>query len=298
MPALVSVERATVLRYQVVRLNAQGTTLPIPITEQDIPTIHLSVLLLGANPSSQPDFRIGYLTLNVEPVQQILNVEVTSQPERTGPGEEVTFDVRVTDSGGKPVQGEFSLSVVDEAVLALADPNASEITDAFYGEQPIGMHTSLDLAAYINRSFYPVGGIGGGGEAELPAARQEFPDTAYWNAEILTDANGAASVRMRLPDSLTTWRVQVRGLTADTRVGERLTQVIATQALLVRPALPRFFVAGDHTVLAAVLQNNTSSDLQVEASLQVSGFLLDESLGTTNTAARQVESPGGRPPAD
>ena len=294
VPALVTIERATVLRYQVIRLNGQGTTLPIPLTDQDVPTVHISVLLLSANATGQPDFRLGYLTLKVEPVQYMLKVELAGQPEHAGPGDEVVFRLRVTDGQGNPVQGEFSLSVVDEAVLALADPNAPKIADAFYGDQPVGMHTSLNLAAYVNRSVYPVGGLGGGGgEVAPPMTREAFSDTAFWNAEIVTDASGEASVTLNLPDNLTTWKVLVRGLTVDTRVGESETQVISTKDVLVRPVLPRFLVAGDHALLAAVVQNNTSSDLQAEVSLQVSGFLLDESQALPNSASRQVSVPAG-----
>jgi uncharacterized protein YfaS (alpha-2-macroglobulin family) len=201
----------------------------------------------------------------------------------------VTFSVRVTDAEGNPAQGEFSLSVVDEAVLALTNPNALTINKAFYGEQPIGMYTSLDLAAYVNRSVFQAGGQGGGGGEDMqPSLREDFPDTAYWNAEILTNANGEATVKMNLPDSLTTWKILVRGLTADTRVGESETQVIATKDLLVRLVLPRFLVAGDYALLAAVIQNNTSSDLQAEVSFQAAGFLLDENQGAANSVSRKV----------
>ena len=53
---------------------------------------------------------------------------------------------------------------------------------------------------------------------------------------------------MTLPDSLTTWQVDVRGLTVDTRVGQAETQIVATKPLLVRPVTPRFLVSGDHVL--------------------------------------------------
>jgi uncharacterized protein YfaS (alpha-2-macroglobulin family) len=274
--ALVTVERGVVLRHQVLNLNPGGNTLDFPFSAEDAPNVYVSVTLLGRNELGRPDFRQGYLNLPVEPLEQTLNVKLTSQPQRAGPGEDVTFEVQVTDSNGKPVQGEFSLSVVDLAVLALADPNSEDILPAFYGNQPLGIRTGLDLAAYAHRSSFAAPGMGGGGGEAVPSVvRENFPDTAYWNAEIVTDASGRAQVSMTLPDSLTTWQVDVRGLAGDTQVGQAGSQIVTTKDLLVRPVAPRFLVLDDHTQLAAVVQNNTQKDLQVQVSLQTSGFALD-----------------------
>ena len=275
--ALVTLERSVVLRRQVVSLEPGGGTLSLPLTEEEAPNVYVAVTVLGQDEDGLPDFRHGLLNLKVEPLSQVLNVELTAQPSRAGPGDEVTFNLRVTDAAGKPVTGEFSLAVVDLAVLTLADPNAPDIVPAYYGEQPLGVQTGLTLAVYANRFFYLPGGMGGGGGEAVPSvARERFPDTAYWNAEIVTDADGRAQVSLPLPDTLTTWQVDVRGLTSDTRVGQAQTQVVATKELLVRPVTPRFFVVGDHLQLAAIAQNNSNNDLQAQVSLRASGFTLDD----------------------
>jgi alpha-2-macroglobulin len=289
--ALVTVERGVVLRHQVLSIEGAGTDLSLPLSEEDAPNVYLSVTLVKAVDGGPADFRHGVINLPVQPVAQTLNVELTSQPERAGPGAPVTFDLRVTDSTGEPVEGEFSLSVVDLAVLALAEDNSKDIVTAFYGNQGLGVRTGLALAAYTKRTAEPPGGLGGGGGEFIPPTtiREDFQDTAYWEAEIVTDANGQAQVSMNLPDNLTTWRIEVRGLTADTRVGQSTTQVIATKDLLVRPVTPRFLVVGDHALLAAVVQNNSESELTVEVSLQATGFALDD----PGQATQQVRVPAG-----
>jgi len=58
---------------------------------------------------------------------------------------------------------------------------------------------------------------GAGGGANGPAGvRVKFPDTAYWNPNVLTDAHGNAVVTLTLPDNLTTWH-----LSADASTTER-----------------------------------------------------------------------------
>lgn len=276
--ALLTVERGLVMQHQIFPLPAGGGSISLPLGDEEAPNVYLSITVLGKDASDRPDFRQGYLNLEVSPRANVLQVNVSSQPQQAGPGEPVSFEVQVTDDSGAPVQGEFSLAVVDRAVLALADPNSTDIVSAFYSSQPLGVRTGLSLSAYAGRlgDFSSGGGGGGGSVDSLLVARENFPDTAYWSADIRTDAQGRAQVSMTLPDSLTTWQVLVRGLDADTRVGEAEIDLITSKELLVRPVIPRFLVSGDHVLLAAVVQNNTGADLAVDVSLQANGVLLDD----------------------
>ncbi len=286
---LLTIERGLVMRYQILQLEPGGSTIPLALSTEDAPNVYVAITLLGQDDQGHPDFRQGYVNLPVDPSFEYLTVTLTSQPERTGPGEPVTLTLRITDANGSPVQGEFSLSVVDLAVLSLAEPNVEDIFSAFYGQQALNVQTGISLAASGQRLRYMPGGMGGGGDGEAPESitRENFPDTAYWNAQIVSDANGEASVSINLPDSLTTWQVLVRGLTKDTLVGEAQLQVITTKDLLIRPVTPRFLVVGDHAMLAAVVQNNTPNELQGTALLQAIGFILDDS----NSANQQVTVP-------
>jgi len=78
-------------------------------------------------------------------------------------------------------------------------------------------------------------------------------------------------VEVELPDNLTTWRVDAKGVTVDTLVGEATVDVVSTKELLVRPVAPRFFVMGDEARLEAVVHNNGPSELEVEVSLEAVG---------------------------
>ena len=269
--ALVTVERGKVLSAEVLTLGASGSTYSLDLTDEHAPNVYVAATLLG--PDNQ--FRQGYVIVEVEPSAQELQVELTAEPEVNEPRGELTLQLRVTDSTGEPVAGEFSLSVVDKAVLALADPNSPDILPAFYGVQPLGVSTGLSLAAYSGRFVLQPGGRGGGGGGVAPV-REKFPDTAYWNPTFITDSTGMGQVTVTLPDSLTTWFIETRGLTIDTRVGQAETEVVTTKPLLVRPVTPRFLVSGDHVELAAIIHNNTSASLEATVTLDAGGFTLDE----------------------
>ena len=152
-------------------------------------------------------------------------------------------------------------------------------------------------------------GRGGGGGAEVPAAmpaatavamefaaedtaqrapslpagvqlREEFADTAFWDAAIVTDQSGHASVEVKLPDNLTTWVLRGVGATADTKVGEATADLLVTKPLLIRPVAPRFFVVGDEAQLAALVSNNTGETLAVTVTLHATGVTLDATRTT------------------
>ncbi|MCJ7718091.1 MAG: hypothetical protein MUO54_16440 [Anaerolineales bacterium] len=219
----------------------------------------------------------------------MMQVEVVGEPERLGPREEVQFTIRVTDHNGDPLVGEFTLAVVDKAVLALADPNSPEIGDAFYGIQPIAVRMGIPLGVHAGRTIFIPGGLGGGGGAGAYFVRSQFEDTGFWSADVQTDKNGEAVVAVILPDNLTTWQAEARGVTKETEVGQGSVEVVTSKDLLIRPVTPRFLVAGDHLALAAVVHNNTEDGLSVDVTLQGTGIKFDNPEVSTQT----VEIPAG-----
>ncbi|MFT3890368.1 MAG: Ig-like domain-containing protein [Anaerolineales bacterium] len=282
--ALVTVERGIVSKAEVIRLSGSGKEYSLPLTADDAPNVYVSVTVMGQG----NDFRAGLVNIPVAPDAQKLNVQVLANPTEAGPRDDVTFDVQVTDNAGQPVEGEFSFSVVDKAVLALADPNAPDILPAFYSNQPLGIDTGISLAAYSGRQVTVPGGLGGGGGEPTTVTRENFPDTAYWNPSLVTNSEGRGQVTMTLPNSLTTWKVDMRGLTADTKVGQAETEIVATKSLLIRPVTPRFLVNGDHALMAAIINNNTANKLSASVNLQTDdGFVLDE----PDKATQQVDIP-------
>lgn len=274
--ALVTLERDEILRYEVLVLDGNGYEYSLPLSDQDAPNIYVSVTLIGRGEDGKPDFRQGYLNLVVEPVMQELQANLWVEPEQLEPGGEAIIRLQMLDPSGNPVQGEFSVAIVDQKVRGLAEPNAEDILTAFYGPQPLGVRTGMSLVVYAHRLANLPAGKGGGGEpTPTTLIRQDFRETAFWTATLVTDEKGEAIIRLQLPENLTSWDVDVRGVTVETRVGEAREVIVATKDLLVRPVVPQFLVIGDHTELAAVIHNNTGEDLSLDVSLSVRGFALD-----------------------
>ena len=284
--ALVTIERGKVMETEIIEITGSGHTLKIDLSEESIPNIYISLMLLGKNENGEPDFRQGIINLPVEPVNKTLDVKLAVDPTQTEPGETVTATLTIKDGEGNPVQGEFSVAVVDKALLALVEPNSPRILDALYGNRPLTVQTSFSLKTYATQlalSNMDLGRGGGGDESQLLNLREDFPDTAFWNAKVVTGADGTARLEFPLPDTLTTWVVDVRGLTQDFQVGQAEAEIVSQKELMIRPITPRFLVDGDEVELAAVVHNNSKDTLNVNVSLQGVGFSLLDSAQQTQT---------------
>lgn len=301
--ALVTIERSRIRSHEVVLLQSNSTIYRLPITPDMAPNIYVFVTIIkGVDDSNpRPDFRIGVVQLHVDTTAQRLTIELTPDRLTVGPGEKVTYRVKVTDDSGRPVKAEVSLSLSDLATLSLAAPNSIPILDYFYASRGLGVWTSmllvnsieyynLDVAEAAAREAPGSGGGKGGELYGVIEVRQDFPDTAFWEARLLTDENGEAAVTVTLPDNLTTWRMDGRAVTLDTRVGQATVDIISTKPLLVRPQTPRFFVAGDRVLIGAAVHNNTDKDLTVEVTLNGQGvdLLQDTSQTAAIPAGQQV----------
>src|SRR5207247_7670231 len=111
--------------------------------------------------------------------------------------------------------------------------------------------------------------------------RKEFPDTATWLPVVRTGRAGRAVVRVRLPDTLTTWRATCRAHTRATQVGTGISKVISTKPLLVRLETPRFFTQNDETTISAIVHNETERPERVALSLTASGLTIHGNVQST-----------------
>ncbi len=292
--ALVTVERDGIYSASVQTLEQNSTVVRIPITEDYVPDVFVSVVLMqGATPS--PDglasFKMGLIELPIS--NRAKQLQVTLTPDKDvaageiyGPRQKATFDVLVTDAEGQPVEAEVSLRLADLAVLALADETDPPLVDVFWSERGLQVQTALALTLAMerfNRELAPAAKGGGGGEGGL--LRSEFADTAYWNATVRTDQTGHAQVTVTLPDNLTTWRMQAKAITADARAGRADLDIVSALELMVRPVLPRFFIVGDRATLATLVHNNSPRELTATVRIEANG------LGLPAVTAQTVRVP-------
>ncbi|WP_129630087.1 Ig-like domain-containing protein [Candidatus Oscillochloris fontis] len=279
--ALLTIEQAQVISHRIITLSGTSELIEVPISAEYAPNVYVSLVLItpagdgtSAEAPAIPDMRMGLVNLPVSTEQQELTITISPDKSEVGPRDRVTYTISTQDYTGQGVPAEVTLALVDKAILSLAnDPNPS-LRQSFYERRPLGVFTSQSLIALGERVTAALGDEakgGGGGLSETALVRRNFPDTAYWNAALITGADGTAQISVTLPDNLTTWRMSARGITSATLVGQTSADIVATRPLLVRASMPRFLTDGDAPTLQAVVQNSTANPLEATVSLGLSG---------------------------
>lgn len=295
--ALITVERGDVMLTERITLDSNSYVYELPITDNFAPNVFVSVFLVKGVDETNPvaAFRMGLIQLAVDVERKELTLDISADRPQAQPQETVTYTIQTTNYLGEPVHAEVGVAVTDLASLSIAPSNTPSILSYFYGLQGLGISTSSPLTINTDEITQTTldtikgGGGGGGGGGGVLEVRGEFIDTPFWNGSVITDENGVATVDVRLPDNLTTWRLDARAIaTSDDGVllvGEETFDLISTRPLIIRPVTPRFFVMGDQVQLGAVINNNTDEDLSVTVTLNSAGLLLADEVVQTVTVA-------------
>ena len=118
-----------------------------------MPNVYVTVTLFSPPdaPGKPADFKVGILPLAVAPDPQSLKIALTPNPASAQPGQNVSYDVQVTDLSGQPVAAELSLDLVDKAVLSLLPRTPDAIREAFYHRRELGIITASGLSLSAER---------------------------------------------------------------------------------------------------------------------------------------------------
>ena len=183
-------------------------TLRVPIEADHIPNIHLQVDLVGAgervddagNPLQglppRPAYARGRLNLTIPPLSRTLQVNALPREARLEPGAETMIDVLVQDANGEPVAGaEFTVVVVDEAILALTGYQLIDPVTVFYSNRGRGVgdyYNRDDLLLASNLSLQS--------ETPAPTGTPRPPQTVMQSRSMAMAAAAPAMAEMAMAD--------------------------------------------------------------------------------------------------
>lgn len=279
-PVLVSVEGRDLKQYKLVRSAEATASFELPVTADDEPGITVNASFVR-----QGNFYNGSKYVKVPPVEHQLNVQLATDRPQYLPGQSADYSITVTGADGRPVRSaELSLGVVDEAIYGVRRDTTQDILSFFFGREWNRVFTQSSLDYYFTgeagkrrmrlAELRPASRLAQLKPERLvqPKVRKAFPDTAFWAADLTTDHTGRAHAKVDFPDSLTTWRATARGVTAGTLVGSATLKTVVRKNLILRLAVPRFFVQGDEVTISALVHNYLPNDKTARVSLDVAGL--------------------------
>ena len=280
--ALVTTEREGIRTSRRFALTSTQQTVTVPITEADIPNVFVSVLLVkgrtavdgpedGSDPG-KPSFRLGYAELRVEDASKRLSIDVTANQQEYRPANNGRVNVTVRDSAGRPVVGEVTLWAVDYGVLSLTGFTAPDILPTVYQPKALQVLTTDNRQRLVaRRALVPKGadeGGGGGADAGAGTLRRDFRVLAFWIGSTVTDADGRATAEVKLPESLTTYRIMAVAGDRQSRFGWGQSEIRINKPVTLLPAFPRFLALGDRAFFGSVVTNQLAAAGQAVVSIR------------------------------
>ncbi len=276
---LLTVEGDALYEKRLLRLTGRATRLTLPVRPEWGPNVTLAACSVREKSLSQ-----SQVPLRVAMPQKELQIAITPEKLTYGPGQKARFAVQITDGNGKPTPGEFSFSLVDEAIYALQPDDATDLRKAFYPRRYNTIET---------RASFEVTYLSGESKSDNSIApRRKFLDTALWVPSVVTDASGKAMVEAPLPDNLTQWRATVRAVTSATAVGYGTAKITTTKPFFVRLELPRFLVQGDNARALALVHNETGQPQNVAVTFNGQDQNLDVPSGAVGKIAFPLTAGG------
>jgi uncharacterized protein YfaS (alpha-2-macroglobulin family) len=121
------------------------------------------------------------------------------------------------------------------------------------------------------------GGVSG--ETTPIAVRRDFSALAVFEPAKWTDARGHAEVAMKLPDSVTRYRVMAVAAARESEFGAAESAITARLPLMVRPSAPRFLNYGDAFEFPVVLQNQTDKPIVAGVAMRALNATLPDAGG-------------------
>ncbi len=258
-------------RYDWVDVAHGYGRIAVPIRKPQTPKLTVHVLLMrgrlpGPPPSATAPFDQGKpttlaasATLTVTPIENQVRVSFEA-PASARPAQEVDLVLHLADAAGRPLAGEATVWMVDQAVLSLAHEQRLDPLPDFIVQRPSRMvaRDTRNLAfGIIPLSEAPGGGAGGDQGVENISVRRNFTPVPIYVPRVMVGPDGTARIHVKLPDTLTVYMLRAKAISGPDRFGAGTGSMRIRLPLVAQPVLPRFVRPGDSftaTVLGRLVE--------------------------------------------
>jgi uncharacterized protein YfaS (alpha-2-macroglobulin family) len=254
----------------------------------------------SVSPEPLPAHMEASINLEVDLETSRLQVKARPRQPLVGPGDNATFEVDIARNDKPVANAEVALIVVDEAVLALSGMHHADPMSPFYRSVEAGTsqantfdsvededadlvgvpgftRINLDENGGIGTLGHGAGtgsgygygggagGMGGNASSSVVSARKDFRATAIFAPHLHTDAKGHATISVKMPESLTRFRIVALATSQTYFFGKGEGSIVTQRKINARTQAPRFLDQGDRFDVPVVVQNldSTARTMQV-----------------------------------
>ncbi len=231
----------------------------IPIRASHAPNLPVNVVLMrgrlgrgnGSDERYRPRTLAASLDIKVRPTSNEIKLAI-KHPKTVRPGSIARLELKLSDDNGRPLAGEVTLWLADEAVLALANEGPLDPLSAFILQNSRSMSirdTRNELIGRLQEEDEPAGdGSEEDGKGRLSGrrrVRKNFKSVPYYAATLEVGPSGKLVVPIKMSDDLTNFKIRAVAASGMSRFGYKSSLIHVRLPLLVQPQLPRFIRQGD-----------------------------------------------------
>jgi uncharacterized protein YfaS (alpha-2-macroglobulin family) len=163
------------------------------------------------------------------------------QADATGFKRAVVVEVPVSSSNITTLDFVLDVGSVSETVTVTAAADTNNITSSSVATTVAEGRLRVSISQPL--------------QLTTPRLREYFPETLVWQPSLETDSRGAAQLKFKLADNITTWKMSVIGSTEGGEIGLAETEIKSFQPFFVEHDPPRVLTEGDQISLPIVLRN-------------------------------------------
>lgn len=261
------------------------------VTKDQYPNVWVEATVVHAikegHDQVYPFSSLALAPVKTEDPARSIAVAFPGLPEEIRPLSDAQFVVETLDASGAPQSVEITLAAVDEGIHAIT---------GYESPDPLAYLARVRRPDYRRTHYYDKVAydfektqIGGDLEALLAkraAAIDEnwIKPVSLWSGAVRTDANGRATVKMKVPEFSGQLRL-VAVAASPQATGAQTGFVYVRRPYTLRTSMPRFLLPGDRATCRATLHNNTDAPAKAVVSWTVEGPI------EVNSGSQEVELP-------
>lgn len=214
---------------------------------------------------AKPAYRLGLGEIAVGTEGFRLKVEVTADKTDYRPRETATVNIRVTTPDGKPAPAgsEVAFAAVDQALLELRPNDSWNLLEALLQKRAYLVETATAQSQVIGKRHFGKKALPPGGGGGRAPARELFDTLLSWQPRVKLDADGRATLKVTMNDSLTEFRLVGVATVGAGLFGTGSASVRTKQDLQMISGLPPLVREGDSFKVLLTLRNGTARAMNV-----------------------------------
>ncbi|MBC7123596.1 MAG: alpha-2-macroglobulin family protein, partial [Pseudothermotoga sp.] len=249
--------------YQIVPVDAFERASILLKAPEDVFEKNLFIVFLGIENGRRVEKE---LKIPVERALNVSSLKISFDKAKYEPGEFATVKIEADAAS-------VCLMLVDEAIYAMIGQEPPSLEEFLYPENDYPavtydfahtwrLYSSTDrvyaelLSKEVSFEDFKKSAV-----TEKINVREYFPDTALWIPSLRLE-RGVATLRFKVPDSITTFRATAYGF-SKSMFSQGSGSMLVTKPFYVRPNLPTFFREGDVVRVGATIFNRTDEALKV-----------------------------------